>query len=541
MPNTVANNSPSARMQRYNQAFAAGDFESALATVQALVTDYPSQVALHWNLARVQKALGRIPEARIAIDRVLELRGDHSLALLFRAELKMLAGEDPESDLRRAIKDDPSLAAAHCLLARALASSKPAEAAAALARALELDPELPAAYVERGDVARRAAAVGFGDGGPVDPDISVSVSGQRWSRSGLRAARADYERALERKNDPRVRLKLASVLHELGEYNDALAAFDAVLALTPNDDPRHAAIVALRSRSEGGFEGDPRAAEQLLERVLAESEAPAGARAQSAAPRILPALTRADALARFGTGDADDRLAAEYAWRIRELAAEPEPKLSASRIDAYPRYMREYAERVAQELGAHGFRVIGDYESTNLRAQWSTPVLLRLYAAADGITCGSGYQIEAPQRSWLAHWWQRLTGRLRRTAVFELQTAFDDGGYLLTSNGGDGPFSYRGALESLALPPETAAAAVYSRHRARIERYRREHPHATAERVDTEERVLAMQTRVSLARRASREAIGYIDDSELAQLLGGPHAHLAAAVRAKLAQMTAAQ
>lgn len=544
---TADDQSPRARMQRYTQAFAAGDFEAALGQMRALISDYPTQMPLHWHLARVLKALGRVPEARAAIDRVIDLRGDHGPTLLLRAELRVLAGEDPESDLRRAIKDDPTLAAAHLLLARTLATSKPAESRTALTRALELDPDLAPAYVERADQSRRAAAVGFGDAASPDPDVLIAANGQRWSRTLLQSARADYEKALERKNDPRVRIKLGVVLSDLRDYAAALAAFDAVLALTPGDDPRHAAIATLRARSQGNDSSSEFERAHLLEQALAESVVAAvadvdttAAPAPVAAP-VLPAMSLAEALAAFGGPEPDDRIAADIAWRIRSLAVEVEPQWSRSQAEGYPRPMRDYAERVSKELSAHGFRVVGDYEPVHLAAQLSCPTLLRVYAASDGVSCGASYLIEPRRPGLLSYWFKRLTGKWQRPTVFELQTCFDDGGYLITSNAGaNSPFAYRGTVDLQALSMHSSPAVIYARHRERIERFRREHPHATAERVDTEARILALQARIAAAKRNYRHSIGYVDADELRALLGPQHERLAARVRAKLAQMTAA-
>ena len=198
-------------------------------------------------------------DALAAIKRVLELKPDYAPAWLMRAEL---AAEDadgnfPESDLRRALELDPRLARAHLLLARYLGyGERRDEAQSALARAIELDPQQAEAWSLRGEWQQRAAVVGFGDAGGDDPEVVRTFSGQRLSRPALLAARADFETSLGLKNDPRVRLRLARLLHDLGEFDAALAAYDAVLAVTPIDDPRRAAIVDMRAASENGGRGE---------------------------------------------------------------------------------------------------------------------------------------------------------------------------------------------------------------------------------------------------------------------------------------------
>jgi tetratricopeptide (TPR) repeat protein len=541
------------RLERFAQSFRCGDVDAALMLIDQLVADYPDQAPLHWHRARVLRALERDDETLAAVKRVIELKPDYAPAWLLRAELAAVdaSGNYPESDLRRALALDPTQARAHLLLARHLGDGERRdEAEAELARALALDPDQHEAFALRGDWHRRDAMVGFGDDAPDSPDVIVTLSGQRYSRSRLEAARADYERALALKNDRRVRLRLADVLHALGAHDDALAAFDAVLAVTPTDDPGRAMIESLRARSLDGGRGEREQIAHALEQSLADADASArttlghdlaSSMINSAAAAVRSGISLQQALAQFVSDHPDDLLAIDIAWKIYALAHEPEPDYVASERSAYPKFMRTFAESVTTALGAQGFRVVGDYEPAHLAEQLGQPTLVRIYAAADGITCGASYRAEPKWPGWIAFLLLKLTGKWQRPAVVELETAFDDGGFLITNNAGtSNPFAYRGRVDLTALAADAAPAVVHARHRERIERYRREHPNATAERVDTEPRIMAMQARISAAKREFRRSIGYIEENELRQLLGVHHERLATRVRAKLGQMVAA-
>lgn len=541
------------RLERFAQSFRNDDLDGALVLIDALIADFPDQAPLHWHRARVLRGLERDDDALTAVKRVIELKPDYAPAWLLRAELAAedASGNYPESDVRRALALDPGLARAHLLLARYLGyGDRREEAAAALARALELDPSQHEAWALRAEWHRRAAMVGFGDEGPDSPDVIQTFAGQRFSRSALEAARADYAHALTLKDDRRVRLRLANVLHDLGAHDDALAAFDAVLAVTPTDDPTRTAIEDMRARSLNGGRGEREQIARVLEQALAAADPSekatvghdlAASMISSAAAGLRGGMSLEQAMAQFVSDHPDDMLAIDLAWKIYALAHEPEPLYVPSELASYPKFMREFAERVAVALGAQGFRVVGDYEPVHLAAQLGRATLVRIYAASDGITCAASYRAEPKWPGWIAFLLLKLTGKWQRPAVVELETAFDDGGFLVTNNaGGSNPFACRGRVDLTTLASDATPAVVHARHRERIERYRREHPHATAERVDTEQRIMAMQVRITAAKGEFRRSIGYIEENELRQLLGAHYDRFAGRVRQKLAQIVAA-
>lgn len=537
-------NNPRERMELFSTQTARGDHEAALATIEALIVEFPSQIPLHWYRARTLRTLNRDPDALEELATLLRMKADFAPAWLMRAEIAAdRDGEYPEADLRQALKLDPGLGRAHLLLARWLtAQTRHAEAEDALERALKVDPLQADAYADRAGWYLRDAAQGFGDQGPPDPDLIVSNAGQRWSRRGLSSARADFEHSLEIRDDPEVRLRLAGVLQELGDYDAALAAFDAVLFTIPVDDPRHEQVRELRAQSARGEPADF----QLLQPVDYRTIRMPSVRIAAAdvdeeeAPPPAPsarALSREEALARFGGDDDEDAARAlAHALEIYQLAYPPEPKFERTELNRFPRVQQDAAAAAAKALGAQAFRLVGDFIATHRGAD----TLVRIYVSNDGVSCATSHCVEPKVRG-LAKFWMKLTGRWKPVTVTEFETAFDDGSFLITSNAAlTQPLVHKGRIERVQLATEIGPASVYSRHRARIERYRREHPHATAERVDTEPRIFDLQRRINAARAEYRQSIGYVDDKELRHLLGEDYDFLAQRVRDKLAQLLAA-
>ncbi len=77
---------------RFKLAFAQLRFEDALHCLNALILLYPQSMALHWHQANVLEKLGRVGEARCAIEEVLKRRADFAPALLKLAEFNFNAG-----------------------------------------------------------------------------------------------------------------------------------------------------------------------------------------------------------------------------------------------------------------------------------------------------------------------------------------------------------------------------------------------------------------------------------------------------------------
>ncbi len=253
------------RIERFAQQLRDGDPDLAVRLIVELTSEFPDQAPLHLHHARALRAVGREADALAAVMRMIDLKSDYAPAWLLKAELSADGkGLLPEVDLRKALALDTGLARAHFFLARVLnAANRLTEAEAELTSALDWDPGQYDAYAERALWRRREAQV---SADPNDPDQIQTAGGLSLSRSKLLIARADYLCALQFKNDPSVRAQLGEVLHELHEYELALAAYDAVLAVTPSDDARYAAVLALRAQSLRALqEAIARAAAQITQ------------------------------------------------------------------------------------------------------------------------------------------------------------------------------------------------------------------------------------------------------------------------------------
>jgi protein O-GlcNAc transferase len=103
-----------------------------------------SDPAPHALLGRVQASAGRLQDARRAVDDALRIDPDHRLSLLEDAELarRERAPLRAEQSLRRLLQLEPGNPRFHAnLAAHLLATGQPAEARAAAAAALGLDPQ----------------------------------------------------------------------------------------------------------------------------------------------------------------------------------------------------------------------------------------------------------------------------------------------------------------------------------------------------------------------------------------------------------------
>ncbi len=61
---------------------------------------------------------------------------------------------------------------------------------------------------------------------------------------------ADFETCYELSHQHRYGLRVGSILHDLGRFDEALATYDNVLAHVPVDDPYRPFIIERRARSE---------------------------------------------------------------------------------------------------------------------------------------------------------------------------------------------------------------------------------------------------------------------------------------------------
>jgi tetratricopeptide (TPR) repeat protein len=203
-------------------------------------------VLMH-NRAQVLASMGRLDEARVAMDAVIAVDPNYPDYYLDRGNISHRMGDDEDAlaDYDTAVRLGPPFPEAQYNRAELLLDNGEQDAAlAGLDYVLVLDPTMVDAYVnragihlERGelDLARQDAVAGL----HVDPANGhlLAVLGHVLVAEGdLDAARAEFDRALAA--DPALVTALvarADVAHELGADAAALADLDQAVELAPDD------------------------------------------------------------------------------------------------------------------------------------------------------------------------------------------------------------------------------------------------------------------------------------------------------------------
>ncbi len=522
---------PRQRLEAFASEFRSGRSDAAFAILDALIAEFPSHAPLYWHRARALRALARNDEALAAVNAAIERKNDFAPAFALRAQL-LHGGGSAEADLKRAVALDPSLADAHVLYARLLiGKERLTEADAAIAVGLAHHPTCAPLLIERAHIHARRAQLGFGDTIAGDADTIALASGFRVSRHALTAAAADFRQALALAPQPLVRMELARVLDQLGEQFLALDELAAASREAPAEDSVQHSIAELRTQIR---DGSATRAERLEQLLIEPSAAPPPS--EDAPPVSIDELRH-----QLGGVRGLDKIALDLCLSVYALAYPTPLELAPTDAASFPRFMREFAAGALASMSAHGYRHIADVDALSFREMTGQPTLLRIFASADGVTCAAAYRTEPRYPGWWQYWLLKLLGKWPRPAVIDLETAFDDGGFLVTTNtASTDPFGYRGAVDIVKLSPDSSPPVLIAKHRERVERYRREHPNATAQRVDTLEKIIAMQRRLAQVKAQFRRSIGLVEENELRQLLGANYDTLRPLVREQLERVKTA-
>jgi predicted O-linked N-acetylglucosamine transferase (SPINDLY family) len=246
---------PDAHVNRGNVLNELARFDEAIASYDHAIRHHPPGFPLH--LAYYGRALAlfhqnRLDEALTALDRTLELQGDHPEAHFRRGGVlyKLRRHEAAIASFAAAIEcssgDSPTYLV-HFQQSFALAAlERKEEALAALSQAIALKPDHFESYVSRGntllDLGRHAAAL-------VDYDAAIALdpahelchaaySSRAFALKHLRRfdeALASYEQAILLKSDEvETYLNRGAVLQELHRHEEALASFERASALDPH-------------------------------------------------------------------------------------------------------------------------------------------------------------------------------------------------------------------------------------------------------------------------------------------------------------------
>lgn len=321
--------------------------ERKLHAVQALCAQAPQNAELHWQRACLLLQLGRLEALREALQATLKHRPDHVQAALLQvrvgqrgdrldidtsaldaAEAAALQERQQELDrhvarrnealLRRLRALEPDNADVLALLAQTLAqqpappAEKLREAQLLLERAIALAPDRIDLLKQRAHRLRQLALLEPAQAAQLPPEQVVRTShGHYYERAGLEHACADWQRCLALSEQPSIATRVGMCLHELGQFEQAVATYERVLALMDPRHPGYAHVQKLLRRSqEGGCGGSSEACScEGMSTALADSldEGP-HSQAQQAQP--------APAAAQASTAQAElaeDTNAAHYA------------------------------------------------------------------------------------------------------------------------------------------------------------------------------------------------------------------------------------
>lgn len=529
----------------------AQDYQQALPVLDALIRKNPDDAPAHWHRASCLEAFDRLDEALAEVKHVLRINPNYAPAWIKQAELAISLDEDYpdfEADLRKAVEVAPNAAENHRVLASFLhGEDRTQEAHQVLAQAMALEPDNAENYALRalwytGEAYSLA---------PGEPGIKQFM-GVELSRAKLESALDDLNQALRlQPQQLNFLVQRASILHQLQRYDDALADYDSILATLPADSPKRAAYLEMRKRSENQGAGEREQAAQTLGNVLDTLDAK---ERDSIAGDLMTSMVRSsevtlrqgksldEALAQFASDDPLDMQATNIAYQIYSVGNEAEPTYLESRIEDYPKYQQAFARQALQTMAKAGFELVGDYEPLHLRDVLGKPTLVRIYSGDQGTCFAASYRIAPKWPGPMGFLMLLFSGKWKKPAVIELETAISDGHFIITNNSGSAnPFTYGGniAIEKLALGTKTED--VIKRHRTRVREYLGIHHKEHALPAPSMADISQLLTKLTQAKNRYRKSICYITDTELREMLGGHYEQLANRVRTRLAALASEQ
>jgi tetratricopeptide (TPR) repeat protein len=572
---------------RFKLAYAESRLDDALHALDALLEQHPQSMALHWHRASVLEKLERFPEARAAVDEVLRRRGDFVPALIKRVELDFDESDDDDEDdlsdkererrereasalaeqrarrheaqLREVLRIDANAVDALRLLSELLrrhahdsieAVQAEAESDVLLERAIALAPERVDLLETRANRLRLRAMRSVDEDAPSasesDPDLIVTFAGMHYSRSTLERALADFQACYRISGEPRHGLRFAGLLHDLARFDEALAAYDQVLAAMPADDPRRAYIQEMRARSENNGAGEREQMARLLESSLSDQDGDRSLADDAAAQAILSAAAAvrggksvSSALEARISDDPDQMMANNIAMQILNVAHEPPPGLVAVDASTFPSYQRKYSARQKAQLLKLGLRHIADAEAKALTRTLGQRVLISFFADDSGEIGIACFALKPKWPGLLGFLVLLFSGKWKATEMTECVSQFDDGTHLSTQYASASPFQYAAPVYVEKLPRSASLTELVTRHSGRVAEYRRAQPEAQALRAfdlaGMEQRWIEGQQ----AKKAYRSSIGYVTDTELRGLLGAHYDRFARKVLAQIEVLAA--
>lgn len=586
-----------AAFEHYKQLYHSKRYDEALEALDRLMAGFPSSAALHWHRAACLEKLERHTEVPAALDRFLAQQPDYIPALLKRIEYTDVAldlaapfPEDPdeedlsaqertqrqqatdlrerlaqeaaqrnERDLRQILSREPDHAQAMFLLAGLLRSRSgdstdstvQAEAHALLDAAVRLMPESVDYRRARADLKRCAAMLVADDDAaqkPEDPNIVRTFAGMCYQRDVLEEAAQDYRICWQQSGEARHGLSLATILHDLGQFDEALQCYDEVLATMAADDPRRELVLERRSRSENNGAGEREQLARLLLSSLGDETGKDRTHDEDIAAQALLGTAEAirrgasvsEAVASNLSDDPDTMVAMNIARQILNVAHEPAPELVAINPADFPAFQRKHCDQVERSATRLGLSKIADAEARGMFNMLGSHVMLRIFkndAGDIGLAC---FAMKPKWPGLLGFLFLLVTGKWKKHTMTECVTQFEDGSLITTQPENISPFEYGDRIVVIKLPAGSSTERIYQAHVQAVAEFRTANPEAKPMIVDSLARVEERWIAGQQSKAAYRKSIGYVSETELRRLLSGNYDRFADKIKKQLHLMAGA-
>lgn len=562
---------------QFKRAFKTGHFDAALQILKRLLAKHPQSFALHWHHAKTLEKLERFTDARIALHKVIECRRDFVPALIMQVQLDFHEHDsnaeedaldaDPlqkhqarfdaiEERLYKILSIDPNAVDALHMLSGLLRGHEGdlhlSKANQLLNRAISLAPERVDLLEDRAN-SFLARSINDENSHINDSNIVTTFSGIRYSRDILEQALADFEKCYALSHQHRYGLRVGSILHDLGRFNDALAIYDNVLAHIPEDDPYRPVIVERRARSAFNGGGEREQMAKILDAAISNKGKDRGLTADTIAQAVLSVESAvregksvSDELDQQLTDDPDEILTTSIAVKILNAANEPHPKLVAVNPRDYPDYQQKFIAHCKDELSILNFHHVCDAEATGLALGLDERVVLSFFADEFGDTGVICFSLRPKQPNAFEFLyllftlqWSTLAATRRITKMVECMNQFTNGDHISTQFFNASPFEYGPPIYIEKLPTNTAISTLVTRHLQHLAEYKAEYPVAKAIRAVDLESLEERWVKIQSVKRNYRTQIGYITDAELQKLLGNLYDKFAQKVRDKIKSLAA--
>ncbi|MFO1389417.1 hypothetical protein [Cellvibrio sp.] len=559
--------------ENFKKAYQEGNYNYALHSLKKLMVTYPQSFALRWHHAKVLEKLERFAEARVALAKVLSLREDFVPALIMQVQLDFYQRDEDDSDeqeldeeealseharfnlieqrLYKILSIDPNAVDALYMLSGLLrgheGNTHVAKANQLLNRAVALAPHRVDLLEDRGNSLLGSAIVQEGEA-TNSINIVSTFSGMRYKRDQMELALSDFHTCYQLTGEHRFGLRVASILHDLGRFDEALAAYDKVLANVAEDDPYRSIILERRARSENDGGGEREQMAQLLEAAIAndgkertQEEDNVAQALLSAANAVRGGKSVSEALEERLSDDPMDNIATNIAAQILNVANEPAPNLIEVDPKDYPPYQQKFIAKTKRELEALGLVHVADAEAEGLRMMLGRQVLLTFFADEAGEMGVAAFCMKPKKISPIAMLFLFMTGKwkvlrslFKVNSLVECVSQFSNGDYVNTQYFSVSPFEYGPPIYIEKVPETASVAELVGRHQERLEEHKLAYPGAIALQVRDLEGMDDRWVKGQQIKREYRRKINYITEPELKQLLGSSYDKFADKVRSKL-------